>query len=62
MRPTERLNHRVPEACERLGVGRSKLYELIKAGEIKVIKIGGTTLVPETELVDFQRRLTTKAA
>lgn len=44
------LAHRIPEACRRLGVGRSSLYELIKSGEVKTIKIGTRTLVPETEL------------
>lgn len=44
------LAHRIPEACQRLGVGRTVLYELIKAGEIRVFKIGTRTLVPEAEL------------
>lgn len=44
------LAHRIPEACRRLGVGRSSLYELIKSGEVKTIKIGTRTLVPEAEL------------
>ena len=44
------LAHRVPEACRRLGIGRSALYELIKAGELRAIKIGKRTLIPETEL------------
>jgi excisionase family DNA binding protein len=37
---------RVPEACRLTGIGRSKLYELIAAGEIRVIKVGSITLVP----------------
>lgn len=44
------LAHRIPDACRRLGVGRSSLYELIKAGEVKTIKIGSRTLIPEAEL------------
>lgn len=44
------LAHRIPDACRRLGVGRSSLYELIKSGEVKTIKIGTRTLVPEAEL------------
>lgn len=44
------LAHRVPEACRRLGIGRSALYELIKTGELRAIKIGKRTLIPETEL------------
>lgn len=44
------LANRVEEACRRLGIGRSMLYQMIGAGEIKTIKIGCRTLVPETEL------------
>ena len=44
------LAHQVPAACDRLGIGRTMLYELIKNGRIKVIKIGRRTLVPESEL------------
>lgn len=44
------LANRIQDACRRLGVGRSTLYELIKTGEIRTIKIGTRTLVPEDEL------------
>lgn len=45
------LAHRIPEACRRLGIGRSKFYELATAGEIKTFRIGSRVLVPESELV-----------
>lgn len=35
------------------GIGRSKLYELIQAGEIEIIKIGSMTLVPVDSLQSF---------
>ena len=41
---------RVREACRLTGVGRSKLYELIKTGEISVIKVGTITLIPVDSL------------
>lgn len=47
---TAPLAHRIPDACNRLGIGRSMLYELIKAGELRTIKIGTRTLVPEADL------------
>lgn len=47
---TAPLAHRVPDACNRIGVGKSTLYELIQAGEIKPLKIGSRTLIPESEL------------
>jgi excisionase family DNA binding protein len=37
---------RIADACRITGIGRSKFYELIKAGQIEVIKIGAMTLVP----------------
>jgi excisionase family DNA binding protein len=47
---------RVPEACRLSGIGRSKLYELIAAGEIEIIKVGTITLVPVSSLTSFLRR------
>ena len=43
----------VADACRRLGIGRTMLYELIGRGEIRSIKIGTRTLIPETELQRF---------
>jgi len=44
---------RIPEACRLTGIGRSKLYELIRAGEIRTIKVGTITLVPVQSLTEF---------
>lgn len=44
------LSHTIPNACRRLGISRTTLYELVRLGELKTIKIGGRTLVPESEL------------
>lgn len=41
---------RIADACRITGIGRSKFYELIKAGEIGVIKVGAITLVPMTSI------------
>jgi excisionase family DNA binding protein len=52
------LLHKVPQACKRISVGKTKLYQLIASGEIKPIHIDGITLIPETELqAVVQRRL-----
>jgi excisionase family DNA binding protein len=40
---------RVNDFCEAHGISRSKLYELAKKHEIRLIKIGGRTLVPDSE-------------
>lgn len=44
-RSRERLTVRIPIAAEMLGIGRTKLYELIAEGEVDIIKIGKATLV-----------------
>jgi excisionase family DNA binding protein len=48
--PTEPISVRIREACRLTGIGRSKLYELIEAGELATIKIGRMTLVPMSSL------------
>ena len=48
--PVMPLAVRIPEACRLSGIGRSKLYELIKAHEIAIIKVGTITLVPVQSL------------
>lgn len=50
------LTVRIREACRLTGIGRSKLYELIAAGEIEIIKVGTISLVPIASLTSFLRR------
>jgi len=50
----------IPEACRVLGIGRSKLYELIAANEITTRKIGRKTLIPREDLTSFAARLPAK--
>ncbi len=40
----------IPEACRRLGIGRTMFYDLVKRDEVRVIRIGSRALVPESEL------------
>jgi excisionase family DNA binding protein len=44
---------RIRQACRLTGIGRSKLYELVAAGEIEIIKVGTITLVPVASLTKF---------
>lgn len=37
---SQRLLLRVPEVAKALGLGRTKVYELIAAGELPVIRLG----------------------
>jgi excisionase family DNA binding protein len=46
-----RRARRVNDACDALQISRSHLYTLAAAaGKIKLIRIGGRTLVPEAEI------------
>jgi excisionase family DNA binding protein len=49
--------HPIPNAAAVLGIGRSTLYQLISRGEIEVVKIGRRTLVAQTELERYVRKL-----
>lgn len=48
--PTRALCVRVPVAAQMLGVGLTKMYELIGAGEVQIVKLGRVTLVPVASL------------
>ncbi|PHR19478.1 MAG: excisionase [Sphingopyxis sp.] len=47
---------RIPMAIKMTGIGRSKLYELIGAGEIETIKVGSSRLVIVESLREFVER------
>jgi len=49
-RRPEPLAVRIPEACRMIGIGRSKLYELIADGTIQIVKIGSITVIPVSQL------------
>jgi excisionase family DNA binding protein len=52
----EPLTVRVPEALRLTGIGRSKLYELIKSGDVATVKIGTATLVRMASLRQLVER------
>jgi excisionase family DNA binding protein len=41
---------RVPDACRAIGISRATLYHLAKQGKVRLVRVGGRTLVPELEL------------
>ncbi len=47
--------YRIDEACHCLGIGRASLYALVKAGDLKLIKIAGRSLVPASEIERLTR-------
>lgn len=50
------------EAATMLGLGRSKIYELLASGELESVKIGKARRVPAEALEDYVRRLRATAA
>ena len=52
----ERLLLSVDEAARRLSIGRSLLYELLAAGEIRSIHVGRLRRVPIAALTDYINR------
>lgn len=57
-----RLLLRVEEAADLLGVGRTRVYELIGSGALQSVKIGGSRRVPAAALRAFVTRLTDDAS
>jgi excisionase family DNA binding protein len=49
----------VDDACERLCIGRSKFYQLVREGKIEVRKLGSRSLVSESSLAAFAESLPT---
>jgi excisionase family DNA binding protein len=58
----ERLMFRPIEAADAIGVSRSKIYELISAGEIPSVTVGKSVRVPVAALNEWiGRRLAARA-
>lgn len=45
------------EFCDALSIGRTMFYQQLKAGRIRVLKVGTRTLVPASEVDAFLRKL-----
>ena len=57
--PIEPLTVRIPVAVQLTGIGRSKIYELIKVGKLDIVKVGASALVTVASLrrlVEKQKR------
>jgi excisionase family DNA binding protein len=46
----------VQEVCERLGMGRSWVYNQIKSGELPSVQLGGTGKIKREDLEQYIRR------
>lgn len=58
----ERLLPTPTEAAQTLGIGRSKMYELLMAGVVESVLIGTARRVPADALNAYVRRLRQRAA
>lgn len=47
----------INETIQEIGIGRTKLYQLIKAGELTPRKIGKKTIILSDDLQEFLRNL-----
>lgn len=54
-------NLRIGQVCEVLGVGKGKVYELIAAGKLRSVKIGGSRRVSVGAIKAFTADLNQKA-
>ena len=43
--------YRINDFSKAFGIGRTKIYDLLKSGQLKSVKIGGRTLIPATEAI-----------
>lgn len=53
---------RPEDAARVLGVGRTKVYELIRSGALRSVRVGGLRRVPVAALNEYVTRLEEEAA
>ena len=49
--------YRINEVAEILGLGKSKVYELVQSGAIKTVYVGRARRIPTSEIDRFVERL-----
>ncbi len=66
---TERIDSGLPvllvcpeDAARVLGVGRTKVYELMHSGALRSVRVGGLRRIPVAALAEFVARLEAEAA
>lgn len=61
VRADDRLLLTVEEAADRLGIGRSLMYELIGCGQVASIRVGRLRRIPQESLTDYVRAMCDEA-
>ena len=44
------LAWRINDACKRIGISRATIYKMAAGGRLRIVKIGGRSLVPDAEI------------
>lgn len=57
-----KLAFNVNEACRAIGVGRTKIYDLINRGDIETFRLDGRTLIRADVLAAFVDRVSGRRA
>ncbi|MDQ0378579.1 excisionase family DNA-binding protein [Amycolatopsis thermophila] len=60
--PPERVMLTVEEAAERLGIGRTLMFKLLRTGQIESVRIGRLRRVPASAIQDYAARLVASAS
>lgn len=43
----------ITEACEKLRIGRTRLYQILNTGQIKAVRMGKRTFIPAVAIDEF---------
>ncbi|WP_018263342.1 helix-turn-helix domain-containing protein [Methylobacterium sp. WSM2598] len=57
LRQNPKISYTTPEACAALGIGKTKLFELLARGQIKAVKVGARLLFTDESLRNFVNSL-----
>ena len=57
MKTMDKMLYTVLEAKEMLGIGRNRLYGLVKENKIKTVKVGTHIKITKESIDDFMSRL-----
>ncbi len=58
----EKLLYRPKEAANALGIGRDKLYDLMRSGRLRSVKDGGARFVTAEALAEYVAMLESEAS
>ena len=57
----DKLLYRPKEAAKVLGIGRDKLYDLMRSGRLRSVKDGGARFITADALADYVAKLEAEA-